>query len=133
MGQEKAYRDLYQGAILSCIEVFMIQRRGKEGTMADQQVILAVNDVPIVLNNFVQNYIDQVVSGILASLRGTAEIESIELSIEGNQVSVVLNDAAVPLNPFVTRIIRSTMLGMVSSLKGVGTVDKMQLFITRER
>jgi hypothetical protein len=100
--------------------------------MASREVSLIVNDTPIALNDFVQNYIDHVVSAILASLRGTAEIEGIELAIEGDQVSVVLNHAAVHLNPFVTRIIRSTMLGMVSSLKGVSDITRIRVNIKKE-
>jgi len=99
--------------------------------MPSRQVSLSVNDAPIALNNFVQGYIDHVVDGILTSLRGTGEIKSIDLSIEGDQVSVVLNKAAVPLNPFVTRIIRNTIMGMVSSLKRVSTIEKMQIIIKK--
>ena len=98
--------------------------------MAARQVMLSINDMPIALNDFVQGYIDHVAHGILTSLRGTAEIQGIELSIEGDQVSIVLNKEAVPLNPFATRIIRSTMLGMVPSLKGVSTIERMQVIIT---
>jgi hypothetical protein len=101
--------------------------------MAARQVMLSINDAPIALNDFVQGYIDHVVCSIITSLGGTAEIEGVELSIEGDHVSIVLNKAAVPLNPFATRIIRSTMLGMASALKGVSTIQKMQLSINKER
>ncbi|MCJ7547663.1 MAG: hypothetical protein MUP30_12725 [Deltaproteobacteria bacterium] len=97
--------------------------------MAARQVMLSINDTPIALNDFVQKYIDHVVSAILTSLRGTAEIQGIDLSIAGDRVSVLLNNEAVPLNPFAARIILSTMLGMVSSLKGVSTIEKMQVII----
>ncbi len=99
--------------------------------MISQQVSLFVNDAPIELNDFVERYIDHAVSAILTSLRGTAEIESIELTIDGDRVSIVRNNDAVPLNPFATRIIRSTILGMVSSLKGVSTIERMQVNIKK--
>jgi len=111
------------------IETLEAKRRGKGGTMAARQVMLSINDAPIALNDFVQGYIDHVVSAILTSLRGTAEIQGIDLSIDGERVSVLLNNEAVPLNPFAARIILSTMLGMVSSLKGVSTIEKMQVII----
>jgi hypothetical protein len=101
--------------------------------MVSRQVSLTVDDAPIALNDFVQGYIDHVVSAILTSLRGTAEIQGIDLSLDGDRVSVLLNNEAVPLNPFATRIILGTMLGMVSSLKGVSTIQKMQLSINKER
>jgi hypothetical protein len=99
--------------------------------MAARQVTLSINDAPIALNNFVREYVDHVVSGILTSLRGTGEIQGIDLTIEGDQVSVVLNNADLSLNPFVTRIIRNIMKGMVSSLKGVSAIKKMQAIIKR--
>jgi hypothetical protein len=99
--------------------------------MAARQVTLSINDAPIALNDFVQGYIDNVVRGILASLRGTGEIQSIDLTIEGDQVSVVLNNADLPVKLFVTRIIRNTMKGMVSSLKGVSTIEKIQVIIKK--
>jgi len=101
--------------------------------VASTQVSLSVNNRPIELNDFVRGYIDHVTSAILASLRGTAEMESIELAIEGDQVSIVLNHAAVPLNPFVSRIIRGTILGMVSALKGVSTIERMQVNIKKDK
>lgn len=100
--------------------------------MPSREVSLSVNDAPIALNNFVQDYTDHEVRAILASLRGTAEIENIDLSIEGDQVSIVLNHTTVPLNPFVTRIIRSTMLGIVSSLKGVSAIERMRVNSKKE-
>ncbi len=101
--------------------------------MASRQVSLSVNDVPLELNDFVQKYIGRVVGAIIASLRGTADIESIELAIDEDRVSIVRNNDAVPLNPFAARIIRSTILGMVSSLKGVSTIERMQISINKER
>jgi hypothetical protein len=101
--------------------------------MASTRVSLSVNNAPIALNDFIQGYIEHVTSSILASLRGTADIESVTIAIEGDQVSIVLNHAGVPLNPFVSRIIRSTMLGMVSALKGVSTIERMQVLLTKER
>ena len=115
------------------IETLEAKRRGKGGTMAARQVMLSINDAPIALNDFVQGYIDHVVSAILTSLRGTAEIQGIDLSIDGERVSVLLNNEAVPLNPFAARIILSTMLGMASSLKGVSTIERMRVNIKKDK
>jgi hypothetical protein len=115
------------------IETLGAKRRGKGGTMTARRVMLSLNDTPIALNDFVQGYIDHVVHGILTSLRGTAEIQGIDLSIDGDRVSVLLNNEAVPLNPFAARIIRSTMLGMVSALKGVITIERMRVNIKKDK
>jgi hypothetical protein len=103
----------------------------KEGNMTSGQVSLAVNDTPIALDNFVQGYINHVVGGILASLKGTGVIGRVDLTIEGDQVSIVFNTAALPLNPFATRIIRNTLVGMISTLHGVHTIERMQVSIKR--
>jgi hypothetical protein len=99
--------------------------------MTAGQVSLSVNDATIALDDFVRGYIDHVVGGILASLKGTGEIKSVDLTIEADQVSIVLNTAAVPLTPFATRIIRNTMAGMISSLQGVHQMERMQLTIKK--
>ena len=96
-----------------------------------RQVSLSVNDVPIALDYFVQGFIDHVVSGILASLKGTGEMEALDLSIEGDEVTIDLNDARVPLNPFVTEITKNIIVGMVSPLKGVSEVKTLKLTVTR--
>jgi hypothetical protein len=99
--------------------------------MKSKQVTLAVNDAPIALNNFVKGYIDRVVSGIIASLKGTGAIQGVKLSIAGDQVSLVLNKEAVPLSPFVTQIIHNTIVGIITSLKKVSTVERIEITITR--
>jgi hypothetical protein len=99
--------------------------------MASREVTLAVNDAPIDLNDFVKGYIYNIVGGIIASLKGTGEIKSINLTVQGDQVSVVLNDKAVSLNLFASRIILSTIMGMVSSLKGAGAIERIRVSITR--
>ena len=99
--------------------------------MASSEVHLTVNDASIELDRFVRGYIDHVVKGILASLKGTGEIRDVDLSIEGDHVSIVLNGAAIPLNPFTTRIIRATMAGMVSALKGGRAIERMGVSIKR--
>ena len=98
--------------------------------MVSRQVTLTVNESPIGLNNFVHGYVDCVVSGIIASLKGTGEILGVNLALTGDQVSLVLNKEAIPLNPFVTRIIHNTIMGMVSSLKKVSAIERMEITIS---
>ena len=97
-----------------------------------RQISLSVNDVPIKLDYFVQDYIDHVVAGILSSLKDTGEIDSLELAIDNEgQVTINLNGADVPLKYFPNDIIRSTILGMVSTLKGVEEVNRLEMTIGR--
>jgi len=96
-----------------------------------RQISLLVNDQPIGLDYFVQGFIDHTICGILASLEGTGEIDSVEVSIEGDNLTINLNNALLPTNPFVSKIVRNTIVGMVSSLKGVGEIDRVNIIIKR--
>lgn len=99
--------------------------------MVSRQVSLSVNDVPIELDYFVQGFIDHVMGGMLAALKETGEIKSLDVSILGDTVTINLNNAVVPINPFVNRITRNTVVGMVSSLKGVSSIDRMNISVRR--
>ena len=99
--------------------------------MASRQVSLSVNDVPVELDYFVQEFIDHVVGGILVGLKGTGEIKTVALSIKGHDVEINLNNAVVPINPFVNEIVGNTIKGMVSPLKGVGEINTLNINITR--
>ncbi len=96
-----------------------------------RQVILLVNDQPIELDYFVQNFIDHTIYGILASLEGTGEIHEVEISIGGDNLTINLNNTLLPTNPFVSKIIRNTIVGMISSLKGVSDIDRVSITIKR--
>ena len=98
-----------------------------------REISLAVNNEPISLDYFVAGYIDHIVGGIVASLKDTAEIKKLELSIDSDGiVALDLNGAEVPLNFFATGIVKSTLEGVVKPLKGVtGTVNTLELKITR--
>jgi hypothetical protein len=98
-----------------------------------RQVSLSVNDMPINLDYFVENYIDHVVGGIITSLRDTGEIKSLELTIDTEgQVTINLNGADVPLKYFPIEIIKSTIEGMIAPLKGVDSIiNKLEISIAR--
>ena len=99
--------------------------------MMARQISLSVNDVPIQLDEFVEGYMYHVTTSIIASLRDTGGIESLELSIDSEgQVTINLNNADVPLKYFPNEIIKSTILGMVAPLRGVGEVNRLQLNIS---
>ena len=92
---------------------------------------LMVNDAPISLDYFVENFIDHTAGAMVASLEGTGEIETLELTVDGDKVAVNLNGADVPVNAFVTKIIGATVVAMVSPLKGVNEINKVKINITR--
>ena len=96
-----------------------------------REINLMVNDQPIELDYFVQGFIDHVMGGMIAALKDTGEIRSLDVSILGDTVTINLNNATVATNPFVNRVTRNTIVGMVSSLKGVSNIDRVDLSIRR--
>jgi hypothetical protein len=98
-----------------------------------RKIDLSVNDKPIKLDYFVAGYVDHVVGGIIASLKDTREVKTLELTIDNEgEVEIILNGADVPLTPFPVEIIRSTVMGMVATLKGVDKgADRLELKISR--
>ena len=97
--------------------------------MAPRKVNLFVNDIPIPIEDFVQEFIENVITGMLTVLKGTVEIKDVHLYIKGDIVEINLNNALVPVNPFANKFIRNTVVGMVSSLKGVGQINKLKISI----
>ena len=85
-----------------------------------REVTLTVNEAPIKLDYFVEGYVDHVLGGIIGSLRGTGEIQNLELTVEERgRVRIRLNGEDVSLKPFPVLIIRETLSGLIRPLKGV--------------
>ncbi len=99
--------------------------------MTQGQVSLSVHDAPIQLEGFVLEFVEQVMTGIMATLKGTEEIQNLEFSSDGEAVSINLNGTPIPVTPFVAKFISNTVNGMVSTLKGVGQIDRLEITITK--
>ncbi|HEY78605.1 MAG TPA: hypothetical protein G4O09_05780 [Dehalococcoidia bacterium] len=99
--------------------------------MGTSQVSLTVNDAAIELDDFVQRFIDHVVGSILATLKGTGEINSVDINIVEDKITIDLNNKVVPTNPFVSDITRNVITAMVSSLKGVREPNRINISIRR--
>ena len=97
--------------------------------MSSQKVSLSINDIPVPIADFVQVFINSVVTGMLSTLKGINEIRSVNLSFDGDEVVINVNNAVVPSNYFVNEFVRNTVIGMVTSLKGVNQVDKLVISI----
>ncbi len=53
----------------------------KPEQQADAGVKLKVNDKEIELNNFAKNFISQTITGMVKSLRGVTDVETVSLKI----------------------------------------------------
>jgi hypothetical protein len=96
-----------------------------------RKISLSVDDSPIEMDYFVQNFIDHTVFGMVSSLEGVADINDIEIKINGNDAAISVNNNSLPLKDFVAEIISGTVRGMVSSLKGVEKPETIQIGIQR--
>ncbi|MDD5126810.1 MAG: hypothetical protein PHR43_01740 [Dehalococcoidales bacterium] len=95
-----------------------------------KQVNLIVNGDAVEMNPFVRTFVEQVVNGAVGALRGTGQIDNLDLSMtNGQQVNLTLNNAQVPLSPFAGKIIYSTIVGMVSSLKDTCGIESLKILI----
>ena len=95
------------------------------------QTSLLVNNAPIPTDYFVAEFIEHTVAGMMASLEGTGEIKSLDITIDADNVTINLNDAPVPVNVFVSKIVKNTITGMVSSLKGVSEINQVKITVER--
>jgi len=100
--------------------------------MAAKEITLTVNDKPIALGDFVGPYLENIVRGIIASLKGTGEIRNLKLFIDSDgKVAIILNGAAVSLKPFPNEIIKRTLFSVVGMFKGAGPrVSTLQITIS---
>jgi hypothetical protein len=90
---------------------------------------LAVNNVSVELNPFVEEFLTRTVVGAVSSLKGAENIRNLELHLDQDDVTLVVNGNELPLTPFPKEIITNTITGLVSSLKGVGKVDSLRITV----
>jgi hypothetical protein len=90
---------------------------------------LQVNNVPIELNPFVEEFLARTVAGAGSSLKGAETIQRLELYLEQGDIKIVVDGNELPLTPFPKDVITNTLIGLVSSLKGVGKIDSLQISV----
>jgi len=77
-----------------------------------------VNDTIVPMNEFTQNYIGNVLLGIVKSLGYTCT--DVAVHIDGNGLSIYTEKGELPLlKDFARLLVESTIKGMVSPLRGV--------------
>ena len=90
---------------------------------------LSINKAPTEMNPFVEQFLARVVVAAVSTLKGTEEMESLEVYIEKREVSIVVNGKELPLTPFPSDIIVNTLEGLVSTLKGVDRVESLDIVV----
>jgi hypothetical protein len=93
------------------------------------QTLLLVNDFIIPLNDFTQQYIGNVMSGIVASLGFSST--RIVFSLNNDELKLFAGDKEVPVKKdFVRQIVTSTIKGVLSPLEGFHYINKLSLSIS---
>jgi len=97
----------------------------------DFKAELAVNNEPIELNPFTEQFLARTVIGGVSSLRGAESVRDLELRLERGDVTLVVNGDELPVTPFPGEVITNTVTGLVSTLKGVGKMESVRISIKR--
>jgi len=90
---------------------------------------LKVNDKPVPMNRFVEEFVARTTIGAVASLRGGDIIQDLELHDEKGNIEIKVNNTQIPLTPFPNDLISNTLKGMISSLKDIDGVDKIDITV----
>ena len=90
---------------------------------------LWVNKISVDMGPFVEEFLARTMVGLVASLRGGENVQSLEIHQEKGNVKITVNGNEIPLTPFPNDIICNTLTGLVSSLKGVDDIDSLDISV----
>jgi len=93
----------------------------------DFKAELAVNNEPIELNPFTEQFLARTVLGAVSSLRGAEDVQKLEMHLERGDVEIFVNGSQLPVTPFPRDIITNTVTGLVSTLKNVGKIESVHV------
>lgn len=91
---------------------------------------LWVNNTVIKLIPFPEEFLQNVVLAVIASLKGTdTEIKMVDFSeIDGN-IEITVNGNKVALTPFPNDFVANTINGLISTLKGVDKIKEVRILL----
>jgi hypothetical protein len=104
---------------------------GEKGEKMTRKITLLVNNTPVEIDYFVQNFLDHTIVGMVSSLEGVKEIRDLEVFIEEAQTRLLVNGSVLPTNEFVNDLFRKTLLGLLSALKNIPEIRQLTLGIQR--
>jgi hypothetical protein len=93
---------------------------------------LKVNDKPVAMNRFVEEFLSRTMEGAVASLKGADKIQSLEIHGEKGNIEISLNGTEIPLTPFPNDLISNMLKAMISSLKDVGEIKIIDIRVEIE-
>ena len=90
---------------------------------------LKVNKISVDMNPFIEEFLARISLGIVASLRGAENAQSLEIHQEKGNVKITVNGNEIPVTLFPNEIICSTLTGLVSPLKEVEDIDSLDISV----
>jgi hypothetical protein len=93
---------------------------------------LWINEKPIPMNHFVEEFLSHTMVGAVTSLRDVQKIQELEIHQRKGDVEIKVNGGGIPLTPFPNDIISKTLVGMVSSLRDVDDIDSIDIEVQIE-
>ena len=90
---------------------------------------LEVNNAPIDLSPFPEQFLARTLVGAVSSLKETENIENVEIYLKQGEVTLIVNGNKVELMIFPSDLIASVVVGMVSALKGVDKIDNLKISV----
>lgn len=98
----------------------------QKGVIIQLKTNLIVNDYVVPLNEFTQNYIGNVLRGVVLSLG--YDSKDVIVNIDGSELNITTDKGDIPLLKGFTRLlIESTIKGILSPLKGVIWLQKITI------
>lgn len=106
---------------------------GAEPTLT-ASVELIVNDEVLSAGcvNFVKNFFDSTICGMLKPLHGVDKIESLDIQIDNNDelgIVIILNRQLLPMNLFVKKIIKNVIITMLNTLDDMPVIRNARITI----
>jgi hypothetical protein len=93
------------------------------------KVRASVGGKEISLNEFVELYVGNVLSGVAKSLKGVTIPRSLEFAVEKGSVVVTADDQPVELAGFAAQIVNDTVIATLKHLKGFSSDNPVRIVI----
>ncbi len=90
---------------------------------------LKVNDKPMAMNRFVEEFVARTTAAAVASLKGGDNIQNFEIHGEKGNIEIKVNNTEIPITPFPNDLIYNTLKGIISSLKDVDGVERIDISV----
>jgi hypothetical protein len=98
----------------------------------DSELRLTVNGISIETLNFVKDFTENTVIGMMGGLKDTGTVGELVINLRSGYIDLAVNGRPIPLNDFANRIIISTIEGLLQPMRGVTfPIKTIELYIKK--